>query len=169
MNTELSLLADLVLPGTKGVVHELVLEDGPAWKEWGFVGFPMRGFHGVERLEPGRPFRFSGKYGTRIYAVPIGEDVPAELDAAWCALHANSTPPVGEVKHVGTWDPLERVLTRVRVDGVEGTSLRLSVATETREHAWPPFLSWAVPIVLVAGGIALIVRLRRGRRACCSG
>ncbi|MBI5364686.1 MAG: hypothetical protein HZA53_16030, partial [Planctomycetes bacterium] len=104
MNLESPLLADLVLPGTKGVVLELVLEPGPAWTDWSFVAYPTRGFHVAERLEPGKAFRFSGKYATRLYAVKAGEEAPAELDEAWRANHPSCDPPVQQVADVSTWD-----------------------------------------------------------------
>jgi len=158
-------LADLILPGAKDVRHELVLEDGPAWKDWVFVGYPMHGFRGLERLHPGEPFRFSSKYGTRLYAARPDEPLPAELDDAWKSSHPSSAPPVEQVRFVGLWNPLARIETRARVDGVDGAAIQLTVTGETREHAWPPFLNWAVPVVLVACGVWLLLRRRRRMRS----
>lgn len=165
MDAHAPFLADLVLPGTKPVEHRLVLDPGPHGTEWRFLAFPVRGFGGVEHVLPEQPFEFSSKYGTRIYAVRPDETVPERPDAEWITKHPVGAIPVSEVHAVGLADPLSSVETRLRVDGVDATAVRLSIVGEEREHAWPPFLTWAVPAGGVALGVFLLLCFVRRRSA----
>jgi hypothetical protein len=156
-------LADLIPPGQRPIVHELVLAEGPAWEDWGFLASPVRGFGGVTVIRPGEPFRFSGKYGTRIYAYRAGEAPPAELTDAWKAEHPSARPPVEHVGFVALTSPLTRLEHTLAVEAVAPDALRLAVVEQHRVHAWPGYLVWLVPLVLVAGGAFGFVRLRRRR------
>ncbi len=157
-------LADLLLPGTKRVVHELSFEPSPHWNEWTLVATPMFGFHGLKQLAPDQPFPVSQKYHTRIVALRRDEPVPESVDRARIEAHPSSAPPVELVQVVGVWNPLEHVVTRVRIEGVEGMNLRLVATDETREYAWPPLVNVLGPLAIVAAGVFLLVRLRRRAR-----
>ena len=58
---------DILPPGHKSVRHQLALEIGEGQAEAKFVAWPIAGLRGAGLIEPGQPFSFSTKYGTRIY------------------------------------------------------------------------------------------------------
>lgn len=161
----LQTLADILPPGHRSVVHELVLLDGPAWKEWSFLAAPVRGFGGVAVLRAGEAFPFSTKYGTRIYAFAQGEVPPAELTETWKAAHSSAAPPVDEVAFVPVLSSLNRIVHTLSIEEVGAGTLRLALAGDERDHSWPPFLTWLVLVLLVAAGLLGYLRLRRRRAA----
>lgn len=73
-------LADLILPGNKAVDHQLVFQDSELFQRYRFVAAPIAGFQGVAVIQPGVSFRFSSKYGTKIYVVPDGQPDPVQYD-----------------------------------------------------------------------------------------
>lgn len=157
---------DLIPPGHRLVVHELVfdrLELPPGTR---LVATPVRGFGGVEEVQAGAPFRFSSKYGTAFFLVPEGEVVTApgrDLE------HPSAAPPVGEIRSLPLVNPVARVLTTLAFDGVEAGELRLSVVEEehfdaTGEPVGPgTYAPWIA--VLLLGVIAVHKLGQRRRRA----
>lgn len=157
---------DLIPPGHRPVVHELVfdrLELPPGTR---LVATPVRGFGGVEEVQAGTPFRFSSKYGTAFHLVPEGEEVTApgrDLD------HPSAAPPVGEIRSLPLVNPVARVLTTLALDGAEAGELRLSVVNEERfdangEPVGPgSYAPWIA--VLLLGVIAVHKLGQRRRRA----
>jgi hypothetical protein len=74
--------SDVLLPGMKRVEHRLVLEPSELWTGRRIVAAPVRGFGGTHVVEPGVPFAFSTKYGTRLYVVPEAEAIPDDATRA---------------------------------------------------------------------------------------
>ena len=153
---------DVILPGNRNFKHQLVIEDGELFRTHQFVAAPVRGFRGVHLVVPGEPFSFSSKYGTRIYAVPIGETIPAELDEAWKAAHVAAEIPVAEVASVPLTSPIDSLVTRLEIAELFGAKLQLAVVSE--ERTWSSTALWVLgaSAVLGLGGLALVVRRRRG-------
>src|SRR5215207_1829763 len=108
--------ADIVLPGTKHVSHRLVIERSDAWHGGQrILAAPVRGFGGTHEVEPGVPFSFSSKYGTRLYVVPPSEELPERIDESWSASHLSATIPVSEVSSAPLASPLESLTTTLTV------------------------------------------------------
>ncbi len=131
---------DIIMRGEHGVTHELVVETAPELEGWRLYAAPTAGFGGVDLVVDGTPFTFSSKYGTRFYAIPEGEELPdwvqshardetPELTARWDAF-PSWDPPVHEVGTAPDGDPLQRILTNLRWQGVEDEAL--VVVGETR-------------------------------------
>ena len=110
--------ADVLAPGTKAVRHELVVEPGPALEGLALVATPLHGFQPGGPVVPGEPFRFSTKYGTRLYALPAGAPVPSEPEAVRAAALASADLPLSEETAVPLWSPVARIVTTLRVTSV---------------------------------------------------
>lgn len=158
--------ADLVPPGMHPVEHTLVFDDAPSFRQWRLCAFPVRGFGGVEVVQPGVPFRFSGKYGTRLYACRPDAALPEDAEAlrAWLAANAAAVDiPVEEVRNVPLVSTLESVRTRLRFVGVEQGALQVEVVDEERSHD-PLVLSvWLVGAAAASAAAWWLLRRRSGR------
>ncbi len=161
------LAPDLLPPGHHAVRHELVLE-WPADAGWRFVASPVRGFGGTTVIAAGEPFDFSGKYGTRIYAVPAAAPLPngdQRLgDVAW----PNAAVPVAEIASVPIGHPLARVVTTVRVTAVRNGTIEFVRTGEQRFDTLGHelgALTWLPLAVTAAAGAFWLTRLARAQRA----
>ncbi len=158
---------DILPPGHKGVKHELVLhvEEDLAAK-WRFFAAPTAGF-GVTAIEPEKPFSFSAKYGTRIWAAAPEEKPPERGDDDWFTGHPVANPPVREVSSVPISSPLARVETTCVVRSIEGGKITLEVIGETRfgEDGEPlnSYVVYMMIIIATIGGIGLGVLTARRR------
>ena len=125
-----------------------------------FIAHPTAGFGGQIEIEPGVPFGFSSKYGTRIYAVPDGVPfVSADRDGpdpSW----AVGEIPVGEVSSVAIGSTLVSIETRLRVAGVAEGRIELTVVGEERTRRIWPYLAVVALGLVVIGGL----RIRRKRK-----
>lgn len=119
-------LPDILPPGSHGVRHELVLELPAGTTAPALVAFPTQGFGVAMRVVPGEPFVFSGKYGTRLYQLAVGEALPRKADQEWAQQHASLAIPVQEVHELPMMNPVQRVRTTLRVVN-DATGLRLLV------------------------------------------
>lgn len=127
---------DLLPPGHRAVQHELVLEVPAGTAAPLLVAFPTAGFTTPRRVVPGEPFPFSNKYGTRLYQVAAGENLPRSIDDAWQAAHRSAAIPVVEVHSVPWASPLARVVTTLRcLPPAADGSLQLTVTGEQRFDA----------------------------------
>ena len=160
--------ADILLPGHKPVKHVLVFEDlSPPPGQRLIVG-PTRGLGGFEEIKPGEPFRFSNKYGTRIYWVPV--DVPAQ---AWDqeSLHAwpNAIPPVSEINSVLIVSSVADVITKLRYEGIVDEQPVIGVVSQVKLDSSGKVVSSATflltMLLLVGGGLALCFYATRRLRA----
>lgn len=165
---------DLLPIGHRGVVHELVLEDSELLGQFRLVAGPTRGFGGLAEIDPGVPFRFSSKYGTRIYALPLDEPLPAEspalgrFPAGWPEEFLTGSIPVLEVRSVPVLSSVHRILTTLRITGVDEKEreIGLKVTAEQRWDRRGRPITWAsIPIlsVLALAGLAGIALLARTR------
>jgi hypothetical protein len=163
------LAADILPPGHRDVRHELVLEELSPGEGWTMVVTPVRGFGGVSVIEPGVPFTFSSKYGTRVYALPGDAPVPEDPDAVRALALAVGDLPVAEVSSTPLVSPLTRVLTTLRVVSVEEGRVVLEVVDERRLGAGglevrTGLLVATLALVACAGLVALWALRRRARR-----
>jgi len=162
--------ADVLPPGSRGVRHELVLEASEVLDGWTLAATPVRGFGGVTVIEPGVPFTFSSKYGTRVYALPAGSPVADEPDAVRAAASAEGEIPVAEVTSTPLVSPLTGVVTTLRVVAIEDGVLTLEVAGERSLgvaglEVRTGLLTGALALVACAGLATVLELARRARRA----
>jgi len=136
-----SLLPDVVMPGQRRVANELVFEPSPELSQWQLVAAPVRGLGGIERVVTGRPFVFSGKYGTRLYALPAGAPLPDDARLEELAQYPSSPPPVAAVWSVAAVRPLAKVVTTCRFDGVREEGLAAIVLPRTSQ----PSIQFTLP------------------------
>lgn len=158
---------DVLMPGEKPVSHQLVIEPSEHWAGRRIVAFPVRGLGGSNVVEPGVPFDFSSKYGTRLYSVPDSEPVPISVDAEWAASHLSADIPVSEVASVPLTSPLESIVTTLRIRELNGARFELAVVDEAKRH--DPMLIAALCAAALLGGLGLLVLIRRRKRAAAAG
>lgn len=159
--------ADILLPGHRPVSHKLLIESSEHWGGKRIVAFPVRGFGGTHLVQPGEPFEFSSKYGTRLYVVTDAEPVPESADAAWTASHVAAEIPVQEVASVPLVSPLDSIVTTLRIRTLEGARFELAVVDE--EQRYDPGLIALWGSVALLGGLGLVYLIRRRRRARSAG
>ncbi len=159
---------DILPMGHRAVVHELVVEASPALAGWRLVATPTRGFHGVHAVEPGAPFTFSSKYGTKLYAIRDGDPLPPHpVPAEWKKAHPSSPIPVAQVATVAIGDSTARVVTTLRIETVDAETLKVAEIETKRFDADGEVpgrgVSIAVLIGAAAAGLTALVRLLRRR------
>ena len=158
----LPLPPDVLTPGYRPVAHELVVDASPLFDQFEFVAFPVRGFGGTTHIVPGQPFRFSSKYGTRIFALEKGASFAEDKFDAQIKTLATGDIPVGETNQVPVVSPTESITSRLRIRSVENGVIALEVVGETTERNTPLVVVVVGVMVLGAGGlIALAMKRRR--------
>jgi hypothetical protein len=155
--------ADVLLPGTKPVSHRLVIERSDAWAGTPkIVAAPVRGFGGTLVVEPGVPFSFSTKYGTRLYVVSSSEKLPERIDESWSASHLSATIPILEVGSAPVASPLESLTTTLTVRALDRDRFEVAVVEGRSEH--DPWLLAGLVTAFAAGVLGLVlIRRRRSR------
>ena len=156
---------DILLPGHKNVKHELVFEESDLFKEHRLVAAPIRGFTGVEEVQPGKPFRFSSKYGTRFYLVPKNTELPKferEVFDQW----PNAAPPVAEIKSLPVTNPVSMATTTLRFAGIDEETPVIERVSHVELDRWgneaSPTRSILVFGLLIAAGLAFcLLAIRR--------
>ena len=163
-----ALVPDVVPPGQRQVRNQLLLEWGDEFAQLQFVASPTAGLHGHQPIRQREPFDFSGKYGTRIHALPA----TAALPAAGVALAADAgisvRVPVAAIWSVPASDPLARVVTTLRVVAVRDGTIEFERGREQRFTAGGSELrgpTWLPLLLVCAGGALWLWRLDRQRRA----
>lgn len=162
-----SAASDVLLPGTRPVRHELVLEPSPHFAEHDFVAAPVRGFGGITRIEPGVPFTFSSKYGTRLFAIEPGAECPEgyespEGPAVARIARAVGAIPLAQVASVPVTSTLESITTRLRIASIADGRIELAVVdTETERDLGERIWLVLVPGLGLAGLLWLWLRRRR--------
>ena len=118
---------DLIPPGHRRVSHTLCFEPSEPLEKVRLVAAPVLGFGGVSQIEPGVPFSFSGKYGTKIYAVPedVGplKDFDREKFKDWPSID----PPVHQIANVPENSPIKSVETTLSFNGISGNELNIGI------------------------------------------
>lgn len=153
---------DFILPGEKGVAHELVLEWGEDQGDVEFWAWPMVGFRVQWKIVRGQPFRFSGKYGTRIYRFAAGEpwpdqdswERPNQPPEGFLRSHPSGIP-CRQIRSVSIMHPLDSVRSVYRVVGAEQGALQFEFVSEERFDARGNLISLGVLTPFLVG-IALV-------------
>jgi hypothetical protein len=163
---------DVLPDGHRSLTHELELEASPHFAEFELYAWPVAGFGGETHIVPGEAFRFSSKYGTRIFAFDKGAqfsaaaidwivDDPSPAALAEHGVRAVGAVPVQEQGSAPIGSPVQRVLTRLRVVSVADGEVRLEVVEELVQR--DPIALVALAGALSAGvvGLGLLIRARR--------
>jgi len=150
-----------------------MLEATPHFEAYELFAWPVRGLSGKTHIVPGEPFRFSSKYGTRIFGFDKGAQFP-QTDIGWIdgdptaatlaeqGVRAVGAIPVAEQNSAPLGSPVERVLTRLRVVSVANGEVRLEVVDEVVER--DPLSVLALGGALSAGVVGLLMLVRARRR-----
>jgi hypothetical protein len=172
--------ADILLPGTHGVSHQILIEGLEAFPDRTFVLYPTHvgdDAAGVSRiLAPGEPVSFYKLVQPRIYAFPgrlasVGPLTKASfedptLPRTEIALELISSAPDG--------DPTRKVHTTYRVTGIEGATVAMTEVGELRfdqqgDPVGPAAISRANVISMIAvaavGAALLVLIVHRRRQA----
>lgn len=156
---------DVLPPGHRPVVHELVVEASSHFTELDFHAAPIRGLappdgFGIHaRIVPGEPFAFSSKYGTRIYALAKGATFPEDRAAMAAVAVASGDIPVQATTGVPAISPVERVLTTLRIASVADGRIELQVVGEHED--WDALVPAVVGLTFAVGVAGMIVLARR--------
>jgi hypothetical protein len=161
-----ALRGDVLLPGTRPVSHQLVIEPSELWAGRRIVAFPVRGFGGAHLVEPGRPFDFSSKYGTRLYVAVESEPVPESVDRDWAAGRLAAEIPVREIASVPLTSPLESLVTTLRILRLDGAHFELAVVDQTEQYD-PSLVAVLCALALLAAS-GLVYAIRRRRRTAAA-
>lgn len=160
---------DVLPPGSRSVTHTLSIERGPAFDAYDFVAAPVHGFAGVTPIEPGTPFTFSSKYGTRIYALEKGGSLPDVRDSIGklretyaAASRAVGEIPVQELHNVPIVSPVESADTLLRIDSVENGVVRLAVVEH--HERWGTVHAFVIVALVTIGALGLVASFRARRR-----
>ena len=166
---------DFLPIGHRPVVHELVIQDDPLFARYRIVAGPMHGFHVLEGVRPGVPFEFSSKYGTKLYALPLGAPMPTDaphlegFPADWPEQSLTGAIPRGEVRSVPIHSGVYRVLTTLRIEGHTATMFELAVEREERWDRNGQLIGWGSSLVLLgftlAGLIGIVYLARKAPRS----
>ena len=158
---------DILPPGHKGVSHELILEWGDDVGSQRFIAYPTRGFHVPHEIDRGRPFSFSSKYRTRIYAIPTDAEFPTEREQALEVPWPNAAVPVGEIRSIAAGNPLARAETTVRVLRVTEDDIEFGPPSTVRFDGSGAVIGrfeWLPLLVIALLGAAMTLHLSRRRR-----
>lgn len=164
---------DVIMPGQKGVTHELVLEWGEDQGGVEFWAWPMAGFGAPRQIVRGEPFRFSGKYGTRIYRLAAGESWPdrrnwpnrAQPPEDFLQSHPSGLP-CHQIRSVSIMHPLDSLRSVYRVVGAQQGALQFEFVSEQRFDARGNLINAGVlaPLLLVIALVGLVGLVRIARR-----
>jgi hypothetical protein len=121
------LFADLLPPGRKRVSHELVFVDSQLLRAHRLIAAPVRGFGGVEEIQPERPFHFSSKYGTRLYVVPSDFVVPDRVGPGESVPFPSCDVPVPSITSVPTFSPVAKLLSTCKLIDVSEDQIRVEL------------------------------------------
>ncbi|MFT4649495.1 MAG: hypothetical protein ACI9X4_002735 [Glaciecola sp.] len=170
-------LPDITSPGYKKVSHQVAIENPKDFEGWRvFVAETFPVLHPFTEAEPGIPFSFSSKYGTRIYVLPSGNRVPNHAED-WDAIKdtydnfIQAIPPVTSPEQVSVHSPVASVLTTIRIVDISDSGIQLE-AVRTQEFdsngkpvSWALF--WVLPLGAVTCGVIglIVLRKRRLKRA----
>lgn len=121
---------DLLMPGRKAVRHEIEFIWDADTVLPRFALSPLRSLHGHAVVRPGQRLRFSSKYGSRLWIVPTGAELPdaseSLRDSGWTSLPL----PVRELHSIGVGHPLAQVVTTIRIAPAADGGFVLAVAGE---------------------------------------
>ncbi|WP_182870152.1 hypothetical protein [Stieleria mannarensis] len=164
------LRADLIPPGHKAVSHTLVFVDSPLLHSHRLIAMPVRGFGGHEEIQPRRPFRFSSKYGTRLYVVPRDFVPPAEVNPGQPLPFPSCDVPVSSTTSVPILSPIDSLRSTCKLVAVADDAIQVELVdhAELDSNGEPASVSKIVlPMLLISAGgvIGCYLVWRQTRRA----
>ena len=154
--------SDVIPPGHKPVVHDILIAGTERFPEYTFFVAPTSMAGGVHRVRPGQPIRFYKLASPRLWAVkgPVPA-TPTLLD-----LDQPGNPRSSETFHqastVPELDPTSRIRTTVTVKSIDKGVLRLErVDKRSRSPEQPSDPALALLALIGVLGLTSIARSRR--------
>ncbi len=155
------LSADLIPPGNKGVSHKLVFVDSPLLESHRLIAMPVRGFGGHEEVQPDRPFRFSTKYGTRLYVVPDDFVLPAKVDPGEPLPFPSCDVPVASTTYVPIFSPIASLRSTCKLVAVEDDAIQVDLVGHVELN------SAGHPVTLLNSLLPMLAISAAGLIGCC--
>ena len=165
--------ADILPIGHKSVSHKLVFEDSTLLDEHRLVAAPIAGLHGVETIEPGVPFDFSTKYGTRLYLVPQDVTEVTTFDRDRFGEWVSCPPPRSEIRSVPLTSVMSGALTTLRLIHADPSTITVEEVSHVEfdgagtpvNRVWRDrirfFLVFGAALLIVVAVLALRARATR--------
>ena len=162
-----SLVADLIPPGHKSVSHKLVFVDSQLLQSHRVIAMPVRGFGGAEEVKAGHPFRFSSKYGTRLYAVPRDFVPPKRVSPGKPLPFPSCEVPVTCVTSVPGFSPVASLTSTCKLSKVTADQIRVELIehVELDAQGRPASMRRSMLPLLVIASVGLLGCLLLWRRA----
>lgn len=161
---------DLIPPGHRSARHELLIATDDVSRDLRLWMAPVHGFGSSTRVKPSRAYRFSTKYGSRLWILGPDEEPPARLEDGWDETHRSIEIPFHEIASVPAGSPVTRILTLCRIRPDAQGTLQLHPLAEIQFGAdgqplatgfiWP----WMIGISLL-GLLGLVARAGYERRS----
>jgi len=146
--------ADILMPGHKPVSHVLVFQESELFHQHRLVAAPIKGLGGWTEVQPGQPFEFSNKYGTRIFLIP--KDVKIEkFDSVAFDQWPHVPPPVQEVASLPLSNPVSGIVTQLAFTGVFEGRPAVQIVSEQRLNAFGEPVTY-IGTMLLMGGVFLV-------------
>jgi hypothetical protein len=164
-----ALRADVIPPGHRPVEHVFAVSE-PLPAGLTLVAAPTSGFTGVQVVAAGTEVAFSTKYGTRLYALPAGTEIPGDLEALRAAAVASADLPMLEVTSTPLTSPMSKYVTPLRVErtpegGLAVTLLEPGPGSVIAARGNLLLLALILAAAFACGVVLLIVLVRRLGRA----
>jgi hypothetical protein len=154
--------ADVLMPGYRPIPHRLVLEAHAAFDTHEWWAFPTLGFGGATQLAAGVPFEFSGKYGTRVYAIPKGAATTTPTTREAWAVYPSAAIPVEDHSQVPLYSTLESIVSRLSIQMGEGAQFTLIHSGDETQRNTSLILAWCASVAL--GSLGLLWFWKRRQR-----
>lgn len=155
------LSADIIPPGNKGVTHKLVFVDSPLLQSHRLIAMPVRGFGGHEEVQPGQPFRFSSKYGTRLYVVPDDFVPPKKSQPGQPLPYPSCEVPIGSTTFVPMLSPVDSLRSTCKLVAVEQDSIHVELVDQVELN------SSGQPVTFLNSVFPMLIISTSGLIGCC--
>lgn len=164
-----ALRADVIPPGHRPVEHVFAVRE-PLPTGVTLVAAPTSGFTGVQVVAAGTEVAFSTKYGTRLYALPAGTEIPGDPAAVRAAAVASADLPMLEVTSTSLTSPVSKFISWLRVERTPEGGLAVALLEPGPGSAIAArgnllLLALILAAAFACGVVLLIVLVRRFGRA----
>ncbi len=165
-------LPDVTAAGSKKVDLQVSIENPQASEYWQVMVAEHWGPARLTRVEPNVPFSFSAKYGTTLYAIPMGTAIPQTEGFTSGAppeykSFPSAAPPVTQSGVVSNSSPIAKSLTTFRILSISDAGFEFELVSnelfdsEDKRISWVRL--WALELGVVCVGIAGLTVLYRRR------
>ncbi len=165
-------LPDLTFAGSKKVDLQVSIENPQESEHWQVMVAEHWGPARLIRVEPNVPFSLSTKYGTTLYAIPVGTPIPqAEGHASGAPPEYKSfpsaVPPVTESSVVSDSSPIAKSLTTFRILSISDAGFKFQLVSNERFDSEGKRIGWlrlwTLELGVACAGLAGLILLYRRR------